>query len=115
MKPNTHPKYFEATIMCAGCNTTFTAGSTVENARVDICSNCHPYYTGQKRLVDTEGRVERFERRLSQRKVQAKPKKVVPQTSQQRPTAESKPAQSQDENRPKTLREMLQEAANSKS
>ena len=114
MKSTIHPKYFEATILCAGCNTSFKAGSTIENARVDICSNCHPFYTGQKKLIDTEGRVERFERRLSQRKEQSKPQKAQP--SLPSPTAKpasAKPATSpQDTNRPKSLREMLQEAAN---
>lgn len=117
MKPSIHPKYFEATILCAGCNTSFKAGSTIENARVDICSNCHPFYTGQKKLIDTEGRVERFERRLSQRKEQAKPQKAKPSLPSTPTTkaASTKPAtspQAQGTNRPKTLREMLQEAAN---
>ncbi len=114
MKPSIHPKYFEATIVCAGCNTTFKAGSTIENARVDICANCHPFYTGQKKLIDTEGRVERFERRLSQRKAQSKPQKAKPSLpSSTTKAASTKPATSpQDASRPKSLREMLQEAAN---
>lgn len=114
MKTSIHPKYYAATIVCAGCNTTYNTGSTIEDARVDICSNCHPFYTGQKKLIDTEGRVERFERRLSQRKEQAKPQKAKPSLPSASTTkAAAKPtAESQDANKPKTLREMLQEAAN---
>ena len=114
MKTNIHPKYVESTIHCAGCGTTFTAGSTAPNARVDICSNCHPFFTGQKKLVDTEGRVERFERRMAQSSGSSKPQKASPSL----PKAAAKPAvakqasTSKDENRPKSLREMLQEAAN---
>ena len=114
MKTSTHPKYYQqATILCAGCNTTYKTGSTIENARVDICSNCHPFYTGQKKLIDTEGRVERFERRLSQRTKTSKPKKVVaPQQSAKTATPAAATNTEQSTDRPKTLREMLQEAAN---
>lgn len=114
MKSSIHPEYFETTVHCAGCDTKFVTGSTVPSARVDICSNCHPFYTGQKKLVDTEGRVERFERRMSQRAEQRKPKKAAPSLpSSATKAAATKPATStQEQSRPKTLREMLQEAAN---
>jgi large subunit ribosomal protein L31 len=107
MKTKTHPNYYQATVTCAGCGNSFTVGSTAESIRVDICSNCHPFFTGQKRLVDTEGRVERFARRLAQRQ-ETKPQKVAT------PTPVAAKPQSTDDNRPKTLREMLQEAANSR-
>ncbi|HEX6799522.1 MAG TPA: 50S ribosomal protein L31 [Ktedonobacterales bacterium] len=64
MKPGIHPKYVQATVTCA-CGNTFTVGSTRENMRVDICSKCHPFYTGTQRIVDTAGRVERFRRRFN--------------------------------------------------
>lgn len=64
MKTGIHPKYYQATITCA-CGNTFTVGSTRENMRVDICSKCHPFYTGTQRIVDTAGRVERFRRRFN--------------------------------------------------
>ena len=64
MKPNTHPKYHQATVMCASCHTTFTVGSTRTELRVDVCSNCHPFYTGKQTIIDTAGQVERFQRRL---------------------------------------------------
>lgn len=60
MKAKIHPKYFpEAKVECA-CGNTFTIGSTKESIRVEICSNCHPLYTGKQNLVDTAGRVDRF-------------------------------------------------------
>ena len=64
MKTGIHPKYVEATVTCA-CGNTFTVGSTKPTLRVDICSKCHPFYTGQQRLVDTAGRVERFRKRYN--------------------------------------------------
>jgi large subunit ribosomal protein L31 len=64
MKQNIHPKYVEATVTCA-CGNTFTVGSTKPVLRVDVCSRCHPFYTGQQRLLDTTGRVERFRRRFN--------------------------------------------------
>jgi large subunit ribosomal protein L31 len=64
MKSGIHPKYVDATITCA-CGNTFTVGSTRQSMRVDVCSNCHPFYTGQQRILDTAGRVERFRRRFN--------------------------------------------------
>jgi large subunit ribosomal protein L31 len=63
MKKGIHPKYQEVTISCA-CGNTFRAGSTRPGIRVEICSKCHPFYTGQQRILDTGGQVERFMRRL---------------------------------------------------
>ena len=63
MKKGIHPKYQEANIVCA-CGNTFKAGSTRANLRVEICSNCHPFYTGEQRIVDTAGQVDRFLRRM---------------------------------------------------
>ncbi|MSP90246.1 MAG: 50S ribosomal protein L31 [Myxococcales bacterium] len=63
MKKDIHPKYTAATIHC-GCGNTFTTRSTAGNMNIDICSNCHPFYTGKQRNIDTGGRVDRFNRRL---------------------------------------------------
>lgn len=63
MKTGIHPNYVEATVHCA-CGETWTTKSTKANLRVDLCSKCHPFYTGEQRLVDTGGQVERFRRRL---------------------------------------------------
>ena len=62
MKENIHPQYGEAVVRCA-CGETFTTGSTKKEIRVEICSKCHPFFTGKQKLVDTGGRVERFRKR----------------------------------------------------
>ena len=68
MKANTHPAYtYEANAACV-CGNTFVTGSTKKELRVEICSRCHPFYTGQQKIVDTEGRVERFRKKLAQKK-----------------------------------------------
>ncbi len=59
MKKDIHPQYRQTTVTCA-CGETFVTGSTRENIRVEICSKCHPLYTGQRKYVDAEGRVQRF-------------------------------------------------------
>jgi large subunit ribosomal protein L31 len=59
MKKGIHPKYEEATLKCA-CGNTFLTKSVVKDIRVEICSACHPFYTGKQTLVDTAGRIERF-------------------------------------------------------
>lgn len=59
MKTGIHPPYYQTVVTCA-CGNTFTTGSTKKSLRVEICSNCHPFYTGRQRLVDTEGRVQKF-------------------------------------------------------
>ncbi|HEY7984071.1 MAG TPA: 50S ribosomal protein L31 [Ktedonobacterales bacterium] len=64
MKAAIHPNYVEATVTCA-CGNTFTVGSTKPVLKVDVCSACHPFYTGQQRLLDTTGRVERFRKRFN--------------------------------------------------
>ena len=63
MKTAIHPQVFETTVHCNGCNTTFTTHSTVEKIDVEICSNCHPFYTGKQKLIDTAGRVDKFKAR----------------------------------------------------
>ena len=62
MKPDIHPEYLETTVTCA-CGNTITTRSTVQDLRVEICSNCHPFYTGKQKLVDTAGMVEKYRRR----------------------------------------------------
>ncbi len=67
MKQDIHPKYYaEATVTCA-CGNSWTTGATQEEIRTDVCSACHPFYTGEQRIVDTAGQVERFMRRLEKR------------------------------------------------
>ncbi|MDE2899781.1 MAG: 50S ribosomal protein L31 [Chloroflexota bacterium] len=65
MKTAIHPQWHaEATVHCV-CGNTFTTGSTKAELRVEICNRCHPYFTGEQRIVDTEGRVERIKRRYN--------------------------------------------------
>ena len=67
MKSGIHPKYYpNATVTCA-CGNTWQTGSTVESIQTDVCSNCHPFYTGEQRIVDTEGQVDRFYKKLQAR------------------------------------------------
>jgi large subunit ribosomal protein L31 len=66
MKQGIHPEYGTATVRCS-CGNTFQTRSTKSDIHVEICSACHPFYTGRQKLVDTGGRVERFQRRYGQR------------------------------------------------
>lgn len=63
MKASIHPNYVEATVSCS-CGNTFTTRSTRKELRTDLCNVCHPFYTGEQRIVDTAGQVERFTRRM---------------------------------------------------
>ena len=93
MKQGLHPKYEETTVTCA-CGNTFTTRSTRQNLRTDLCNVCHPFYTGEQRIVDTAGQVERFMRRMEA--ASGKPSKrqtriaarVERDTANRRPTEE---------------------------
>lgn len=63
MKKDIHPKYFAEAVMNCSCGSRFTVGSTVEAIKVEICSKCHPFFTGQQKFVDTARRVEKFQER----------------------------------------------------
>ena len=96
MKSNTHPTYFtDAQVVCA-CGNTFTTGSTKQQIRVELCSNCHPFYTGQQKFVDTIGTIDRFQAKM---KVAASKQAVM--------SDKKKKKQERETFRPKTLREML--------
>lgn len=60
MKSNIHPEYKKTKVTCSSCGNTFDTHSTVDQMNIEICSNCHPFYTGKQKLVDTAGRVDRF-------------------------------------------------------
>ena len=65
MKDKIHPKYFhDARVVCS-CGNTFTTGSTKKELKVEVCSQCHPFYTGERRVLDATGRVERFKKRYN--------------------------------------------------
>jgi large subunit ribosomal protein L31 len=79
VKPNVHPEYNEITVHCA-CGNSWTTRSTAKELHLDICSNCHPFFTGRQKLIDTEGRVDRFTKKFgaqtaAARKTAAKAKK----------------------------------------
>jgi large subunit ribosomal protein L31 len=72
MKEKIHPEYFEVAVHCA-CGNTWTTKSTKKELRLEICSNCHPFFTGKSKLVDTAGRVERFQKRYAKKAPAAAP------------------------------------------
>lgn len=77
MKTDLHPTYHQKVTVTCACGNSFVTGSTVETLAVEVCSNCHPFYTGKQKLVDTTGRVDRFRQRLGEAKERAaKPKKT---------------------------------------
>lgn len=99
MKKNIHPTYYpNAQVVCA-CGNTFTTGSTLPEIRSEVCSACHPFYTGEMKYLDTMGRVEKFQRRQKEaEKVQEKLfEKKKKEEERKKKRAEA----------PKTLREML--------
>jgi large subunit ribosomal protein L31 len=67
MKKDIHPKYYKkANVKCA-CGHTFTVGSTKEFIEIEVCSNCHPFYTGKEKMLDTMGRVEKFKQKMAKK------------------------------------------------
>lgn len=75
MKKDIHPKYFETTITCA-CGNVIHTRSTAKDIRVEICSACHPFFTGKQKFVDTAGRVEKFKRKYEKIKKQKEENKT---------------------------------------
>jgi len=75
MKKNIHPKYYPAARVQCACGNSFTIGSTKEFIEVEICSACHPFYTGQGKIVDTLGQVQKFKKRLAEKEKFKKKKK----------------------------------------
>jgi large subunit ribosomal protein L31 len=97
MKKEIHPKYEEATVTCV-CGNTFTTRSTVKEINVEICAACHPFFTGQQKLVDSAGRVERFMKKYGKDYAAAteeEPKKGAPagEKPAEKPKAEAKSAE----------------------
>jgi len=92
MKAEIHPTYYpDAKVTCASCGKTWTTGSTKKELRVDICSNCHPFYTGEaSRILDIEGQVDRFYKKLSVQKAYAEQQKAKEELkgSPERPIAD---------------------------
>ena len=67
MKKEIHPEYKEATVTCA-CGNTFKTGSVKENLKVEVCSECHPFFTGKQKFTDTGGRIEKFNKKFNRKK-----------------------------------------------
>ncbi|NCP87573.1 MAG: 50S ribosomal protein L31 [Anaerolineae bacterium CG_4_9_14_3_um_filter_57_17] len=92
MKAEIHPKYYsDAKVSCASCGATWTTGSTRKELRVEICSNCHPFFTGESsRMIDIEGQVDRFYKKLQARQdyVEGQKAKEGAKTSPNRPVAD---------------------------
>ena len=91
MKEKIHPQYHDVTVHCA-CGNTWKTKSTKSELRLEICSNCHPFFTGRQKLIDTEGRVERFTKKFGaqtseSRKQAAKAKKAAKTTEPAAPSA----------------------------
>ena len=79
MQKELHPKYIESAKVTCACGNSFTVGSTKDVIHIEICSNCHPFYTGNDKVVDTAGRVERFKARLAKKdSAPSKKAKVTP-------------------------------------
>jgi large subunit ribosomal protein L31 len=99
MKTNIHPVVFtDAQVICS-CGNTFTTTSTKKHITVEVCSKCHPFYTGEHRFIDTQGKVERFKQK--QRVAAQMREKLINKKSRKKSTS--------DESRPKTLKELLDE------
>src|SRR5687768_13249596 len=106
MKDGIHPKYVLATVSCA-CGNTWQTMSTREVLKTDLCSNCHPFFTGEQRIVDTAGQVERFMRRMQRsqdRPAAAPAPKAAPVAAAPKPAKAPKPAAPA-----RTLESMLEE------
>lgn len=99
MKKGLHPEYKATKVSCNGCNTSFETHSTVDAITVEICSNCHPFYTGKQKLVDVAGRVDKFKaRQAAASDHRSKNSKEVrpPQPEEQKPDAEDSQADLQE-------------------
>jgi large subunit ribosomal protein L31 len=90
MKPDIHPTFYPDALVICACGNTWTTGSTKKEIRTDVCFKCHPFFTGEQRIVDTEGQVDRFYRKLEARKQYADEKeaRVAAKVSPDRPIAE---------------------------
>lgn len=98
MKANIHPTYFtDVTVVCSSCGNKFVTGSTVKDITVEVCFKCHPFYTGEHRLLDVKGRVDTFQKKMEQ----AKKYKAT--------YGDKKKKGQKEEKKTKTLRELLSE------
>jgi len=102
MKQKIHPQWYDDCQVTCACGQTFTTGSSVPKIKVEICSACHPFFTGEQKYVDILGRVEKFK----QKRAQAAGKKYIKKALRKKLKAKQEEKKAKD--RPKTLKEMLQ-------
>ena len=102
MKTNIHPKWYDDCQVSCACGNQYTVGSTKQKISVDICSKCHPFFTGEMRFVDTLGRVERFQA------LRASGAQGKPVSKKQKKLLKKQQEEAEDAARPKTIREMLE-------
>lgn len=90
MKEEIHPTYYPDALVVCACGNTWTTGSTIKEIRTDVCSNCHPFFTGEQRIVDTEGQVDRFYKKLQARQeyIDEHEAREAEKVSPERPIAE---------------------------
>lgn len=103
MKANIHPKWFENAVVTCACGNTFIVGAAVPEIKVEVCYNCHPFYTGQMKFLDTAGRVDAFKAKQA-----SAVKKVVSKTEKRRLKKEKK--LQEELARPESLRELRTQA-----
>lgn len=96
MKPKIHPKYYNDCKVACACGNSFTTGSTSPEIKTEICSACHPFFTGEMRFVDAQGRVEAFQKKMEKARVHIKKK-----------AKQKKKEEKEKKEQPKTLKEML--------
>lgn len=90
MKEEIHPTYYPDALVVCACGNTWTTGSTIKEIHTDVCSNCHPFFTGEQRIVDTEGQVDRFYKKLQARQeyIDEHEAREAEKVSPERPIAE---------------------------
>ena len=94
MKEGIHPKYFEVEARCA-CGATWKTHSTKPELHLEICSNCHPFFTGRQKLIDTEGRVERFTKKFGAQTVEGRKKAATAKPGARKTAKQTATAQNQ--------------------
>ncbi|KKP69883.1 50S ribosomal protein L31 [candidate division CPR3 bacterium GWF2_35_18] len=103
MKKDIHPKYYSDCIVTCACGNTFVTGSTKKEIKVEVCAACHPFFTGEQKFVDTEGRVDKFIRKRNEAETESKKRKAVKEAKEKRKQAEKSQV------RPTNLKELLEE------
>ncbi len=106
MRAKIHPQYFDAVVTCA-CGNTFTVGSTKSKIDVEICSKCHPFFTGEMKFVDTMGRVERFKQKMA-----TAPLGTAAMSKKARKQLKKQQEEEAEANKPKNLKEMFDRVRN---